>query len=403
MATGFEPSTAPSPGFFNDSYQDDGDALALFDHTFGADASDPQVSSADAFDLGILPPAGGTVATSSAKPTTYTYPSLDFPAPADPYRLAPSHAEPTPPTSTEHSPAAWPLEFESLPFDRPPAPGLLPSLHTHSAASSRAPPPTHLSQVVTPPDDVAPRGVEFAPRRRAGPVAPEPESEPELEPEAEPRVTGRGGGGTGGHKGKSAATAARAPKAQMSTQPAPKPARRRPRKAHAALSPASASGGRDAPAAPPADDAAVDPKRSVFLERNRIAAYKCRQKKKEQVKRMEDDCRDLARRKGARLLELEALNKEYFQLKSLLLEHARTGCDRAQGHLQRLLVEDRRRGDVAREMLDMLRAEVADEEEEDEEGVEAESPRMDSLYGDEEEEEEEEEGGGDEDDEMELT
>ena len=347
MATAFEAGSGPSPGFFADNFQTDNDASNLFDQAFGADAPDAKLSAADPFDVDLLP-----TAPAPTKPT-YAYPSLDCSSGlSDPYRHAAAAgrgaaaAALTPPASHENSPTAWPLEMENPSFGatgRAPAPGPLPTLQTHDTGASFG---SHFGQV-TPPDDSRPRGADFARRRAAAEPA-------EPEPEPEPRATGRGAG----RKAKAAAStrASKAPtqsQSQSQSQTQPKPARRRPRK------------GAAAPPAPAADgdaDEEMDPKRSVFLERNRVAAYKCRQKKKEQVRRMEDDCRDLARQKGARLLELEQLNKEYFALKSLLLEHARGGCARARTHLQRMLAEDRRRGDLAKEMLGMLRAEQAREE-----------------------------------------
>jgi hypothetical protein len=65
-------------------------------------------------------------------------------------------------------------------------------------------------------------------------------------------------------------------------------------------------------------------KRNKFLERNRIAAYKCRQKKKEWVNELEERTKGLETRHSTLQHELNALATEVSEMKNQLMAHA--GC-----------------------------------------------------------------------------
>lgn len=75
-------------------------------------------------------------------------------------------------------------------------------------------------------------------------------------------------------------------------------------------------------------------KRDRYLERNRIAASKCRQKKKEHTKGLESRFKEQSDKKDALMAEFAQLRMEVLGLKSKVLEHAKCG-DRLIGrHLE---------------------------------------------------------------------
>ncbi|KAK8209546.1 hypothetical protein IWZ01DRAFT_406891, partial [Phyllosticta capitalensis] len=63
-------------------------------------------------------------------------------------------------------------------------------------------------------------------------------------------------------------------------------------------------------------------KRQSFLERNRKAAYKCREKKKEWVTNLEEQCRDLEATNRMYQVELGFLRSEAFDLKNKVFQHS---------------------------------------------------------------------------------
>lgn len=78
------------------------------------------------------------------------------------------------------------------------------------------------------------------------------------------------------------------------------------------------------------DDQPVDPneleqvRRSRFLERNRVAASKCRQKKKVWIDKLELQLREQHARRNSLQLLVESLKTEAFYLKVEMMSH--TGC-----------------------------------------------------------------------------
>ncbi|KAL0262838.1 hypothetical protein SLS55_001812 [Diplodia seriata] len=77
------------------------------------------------------------------------------------------------------------------------------------------------------------------------------------------------------------------------------------------------------------EDDSQDPedkaKRDQFLERNRVAAHKCRQKKKEWMVQLDNDCRDLAARNKYLSAEVNVLSNTMYELKNLIFQHADCG------------------------------------------------------------------------------
>ena len=78
-----------------------------------------------------------------------------------------------------------------------------------------------------------------------------------------------------------------------------------------------------------------DEKRSKFLERNRVAASKCRQKKKEWTSALEAKARDLQNEKAQLQLMMEAYRAELMYLKNEMLNHTECGSPNIRDYLAR--------------------------------------------------------------------
>jgi len=76
-----------------------------------------------------------------------------------------------------------------------------------------------------------------------------------------------------------------------------------------------------------------DEKRSKFLERNRVAASKCRQKKKEWTNNLEARARDLQNSKNQLALIVGSLKNEVMFLKGQMLKHTGCGCTQIREYL----------------------------------------------------------------------
>lgn len=76
-----------------------------------------------------------------------------------------------------------------------------------------------------------------------------------------------------------------------------------------------------------------DAKRSKFLERNRVAASKCRQKKKEWTSNLETRARELQNSKNQLAIVVSSLKEEVLFLKSELLRHTGCGCSKIRDYL----------------------------------------------------------------------
>lgn len=75
-------------------------------------------------------------------------------------------------------------------------------------------------------------------------------------------------------------------------------------------------------------------KRERYLERNRIAASKCRQRKKEQNKGLEYRFKEQSDKKDALIAEFARLRREVVSLKNKVLEHAKCGDKPIGRHLE---------------------------------------------------------------------
>ncbi|GAA6021559.1 hypothetical protein JCM11491_000255 [Sporobolomyces phaffii] len=76
-------------------------------------------------------------------------------------------------------------------------------------------------------------------------------------------------------------------------------------------------------------------KRKQFLERNRIAACKSRQKKKEKVGKLEQDATDLCQKNQLLQAAALALRQEILTLRQIIQTHDGCSCEHAQGYLER--------------------------------------------------------------------
>lgn len=73
-----------------------------------------------------------------------------------------------------------------------------------------------------------------------------------------------------------------------------------------------------------------DAKRSKFLERNRVAASKCRQKKKEWTQNLENRARELQKNNNQLRMVVESCRQEVLFLKGELLKHSQCECEAIQ-------------------------------------------------------------------------
>ena len=78
-----------------------------------------------------------------------------------------------------------------------------------------------------------------------------------------------------------------------------------------------------------------DEKRSKFLERNRVAASKCRQKKKEWTSALEAKARDLQAEKAQLQVMLDGMTAEVMYLKNEMLHHTQCGCSNIRDYMAR--------------------------------------------------------------------
>ncbi len=77
-----------------------------------------------------------------------------------------------------------------------------------------------------------------------------------------------------------------------------------------------------------------DVKRSKFLERNRIAASKCRQKKKEWTQNLEDRARELQKNNNQLRMVVDSCRQEVLFLKGELLKHSQCECESIQAFIK---------------------------------------------------------------------
>lgn len=89
---------------------------------------------------------------------------------------------------------------------------------------------------------------------------------------------------------------------------------------------------------PDLDDAPHErAKRAKFLERNRLAASKCRQKKKEHTQKLEFDYKEQSDKKEQLMAEISRLRSEVLGLKNEVLKHAQCGDEPIKLHLAQMV------------------------------------------------------------------
>ena len=77
-----------------------------------------------------------------------------------------------------------------------------------------------------------------------------------------------------------------------------------------------------------------DVKRSKFLERNRVAASKCRQKKKEWTQNLENRARELQKDNNQLRIVVDSCRQEVLFLKGELLKHSQCECESIQAFIK---------------------------------------------------------------------
>ncbi|KAJ9483194.1 hypothetical protein VN97_g10220 [Penicillium thymicola] len=80
----------------------------------------------------------------------------------------------------------------------------------------------------------------------------------------------------------------------------------------------------------------ISPKRAKHLERNRIAANKCRERKKLEHKQIERRLSDETEKKDLLLAQLKCLREELWGLKNLIFQHARCDDHQVNAHLAKM-------------------------------------------------------------------
>ncbi|RAL10930.1 bZIP transcription factor [Aspergillus homomorphus CBS 101889] len=78
-------------------------------------------------------------------------------------------------------------------------------------------------------------------------------------------------------------------------------------------------------------------KRERFLERNRVAANKCRRKKKEHTRQLESRCMDVTQANSALESEVGQLRSQILELKNELLKHSNCDDPAIKAHLARMV------------------------------------------------------------------
>ncbi|KAJ5713191.1 Basic leucine zipper (bZIP) transcription factor atfB [Penicillium malachiteum] len=78
-------------------------------------------------------------------------------------------------------------------------------------------------------------------------------------------------------------------------------------------------------------------KRAKFLERNRVAASKCRQKKKEHTQQLESRYKQQSEKKEQLVCEIAKLRSEILSLKNEVLKHAQCGDEPIKLHLAQMV------------------------------------------------------------------
>ncbi|KAI9827795.1 MAG: hypothetical protein M1832_004284 [Thelocarpon impressellum] len=217
--------------------------------------------------------------------------------------------EPSPPNSAL-SPPLWTF--------RDPRPPLLSPLHGFLVDDNGG--KTHAHGQITPPNDADPTSAVTGSASRADAAAPLPRSaSPKDEalqgqpaaPAPAKRKRGRQSSQTENNEGESGSSAKRRRKSGGK---------------------ANASVAADEDATLRAEDGQ---KRSRFLERNRVAASKCRTKKKEWTSNLEARARDLQNEKNQLAIVVGSLRDEVVWLKGELLKHSSCRCDKIRQYLDR--------------------------------------------------------------------
>ena len=296
MATtqGYMTDILKTPGFFTSAVLAEGDNP--FEQSFKNENESPRQT---AFDMGNLQHQQMQRDVNNDDNNMFMQNlNEDTYSPMFPYTKTPQYPNPlshpqalSPPSSATNAPANWPYnEFHQLPSQKS-------SLHTITTQSYSAQPYVQYGQV-TPPDDQLPSAFDYgnAGGTQTG-FTQHSTSQPHLEDSA-----------MSGKRKRSSISAN-----DTSTKPS-----KRSRKSIGRAKAASQS--QSEPMNP------EDEKRSKFLERNRVAASKCRQKKKEWTSNLENKARELQASKNQLAIIVTSLKDEVMWLKGEMLKHTGCGC-----------------------------------------------------------------------------
>jgi hypothetical protein len=103
-------------------------------------------------------------------------------------------------------------------------------------------------------------------------------------------------------------------------------------------------------------------KREKFLERNRLAASKCRQKKKEHTQLLESRYREQSDKKEQLVSEIARLRSEILGLKNEVLKHAQCGDEPIKLHLAQMVKKITYSDTTAPELTDVADAAASSSE-----------------------------------------
>ncbi|KAJ5142880.1 uncharacterized protein N7515_001667 [Penicillium bovifimosum] len=80
----------------------------------------------------------------------------------------------------------------------------------------------------------------------------------------------------------------------------------------------------------------ITPERAKHLERNRIAANKCRERKKREHKQIERRLSDEAEKKDLLIAQLNCLREEVWDLKNIIFQHSKCDDQRINAQLAKM-------------------------------------------------------------------
>lgn len=236
--------------------------------------------------------------------------------------------EPSPPRSAGDGPSVWPHATLEAAYRS--------SQQLRLVVDTAGPSTWSRYGQFTPPDDSSPNSAGAIGNidRAASKVEPATGSANAAPPPPPPPTTQAPGKRRRGRR--SNATGDQADQVDQDTPPAKRRKRvSAPVERMAAPAPAPVAEASEATTEKAVEPAEEERKRSKFLERNRVAASKCRQKKKEWTSKLESKARALALERDQLSSMVASLKDQVLWLKGELLKHTSCDCDRIRQYLNR--------------------------------------------------------------------